>query len=180
MIDTGKIRVSKLDAARRQLKCAIELWFTEKDQISIHTLICAAHQIIHDINKIKTGKPLLFSTEMIVPEYRQKWIDAVRKHMNFFKHADEDPNEVADFDPVISELFILVSLHGLYLLGETFNHTETAFYIWQIIHHPARFQPATNILLQYVSVHDIEEMKTVKKQDFLKGALLMLAQGSNI
>ena len=46
-----KIRVSKLDAARRQLDCAIELWFAGKDEVSIHTLAAAAHQIISDINK---------------------------------------------------------------------------------------------------------------------------------
>jgi transcriptional regulator with XRE-family HTH domain len=48
--DSAKLKVSKLDAARRQLECAIELWFLEKDEVSVHTLAGAAYQIIHDIN----------------------------------------------------------------------------------------------------------------------------------
>ncbi len=47
------IRVSKLNAARRQLNCALELWFSDKDEVSVHTLAAAAHQIIYDISKKK-------------------------------------------------------------------------------------------------------------------------------
>jgi hypothetical protein len=47
------LRVSKLSAAVRQLDCAIELWFFDKDEVSIYTLVTAAYQIIYDINKIK-------------------------------------------------------------------------------------------------------------------------------
>ncbi len=34
--------IVKLDAARRQLAAAIELWFIEGDSVSIHTLAYAA------------------------------------------------------------------------------------------------------------------------------------------
>ena len=33
------IVVTKLDAARRQLRTAIRLWFQEADPVSIHTLL---------------------------------------------------------------------------------------------------------------------------------------------
>jgi hypothetical protein len=45
------IKISKLDAARRQLDTAIELWFHDGDPISIHTLTSAAFEIIQDLNK---------------------------------------------------------------------------------------------------------------------------------
>jgi hypothetical protein len=51
-------RITKLDAAIRQLDTAITLWFTEADTISIHTLACSAHQIIHDINQQKGHRDL--------------------------------------------------------------------------------------------------------------------------
>src|SRR5207245_10811773 len=38
MTDNAKITVTKLDAARRQLRTAIRLWFEEGDPVSIHTL----------------------------------------------------------------------------------------------------------------------------------------------
>ena len=56
MTEFEKISISKLDAACRQLDCAIELWFADGDPVSIHTLACASHQIIHDIKKL--GHPL--------------------------------------------------------------------------------------------------------------------------
>ena len=50
-----KVQISKIESARRQLDCAIELWFLDKDEVSIHTLVAAAHQIIHDI-KVQRGE----------------------------------------------------------------------------------------------------------------------------
>ena len=66
-----KLRISKIDAARRQLDCAIELWFFDKDEISIHTLAAAAYQIIHDL-KVHKGivRDLLYDSAMIKDEYR--------------------------------------------------------------------------------------------------------------
>jgi hypothetical protein len=45
------IKVSKTDAAKRQLDTAIRLWLDEGDSVSIHTLAAAAHQIVHDLGK---------------------------------------------------------------------------------------------------------------------------------
>jgi hypothetical protein len=45
-MDDTKIVVTKLDAARRQLKTAIKLWFEDGDPVAIHTLIVAAYEII--------------------------------------------------------------------------------------------------------------------------------------
>ena len=43
-----KITVSKIAAAKSQLLEAINLFFEERDPISIHTLTCVALQILHD------------------------------------------------------------------------------------------------------------------------------------
>jgi hypothetical protein len=37
-MDTCKIKISKLEAARRQLDTAIRLYFMESDSVSVHTL----------------------------------------------------------------------------------------------------------------------------------------------
>jgi len=44
MVGYTQIKVSKLDAARRQLETAIRLYFSEADPISIHALMSAAYQ----------------------------------------------------------------------------------------------------------------------------------------
>ena len=60
-----KIKVSKLDAARRQLETAIKLYFVFGDPISIHTLSAAAYNVIRDLNTKKDGDPLLMKDELL-------------------------------------------------------------------------------------------------------------------
>lgn len=84
-----KITITKLEAARRQLRVAISLWFQNGDEVAIHTLACAAYQIIHDINRHRGGEELFFDSLVIREEYRDQAIKRFKKEMNFFKHADK-------------------------------------------------------------------------------------------
>ena len=54
--ESNIILISMLDAARRQLDTAIELWFRDSDPVSIHTLISVAYEILHDVNRAR-GNP---------------------------------------------------------------------------------------------------------------------------
>jgi hypothetical protein len=76
--------ITKLDAARRQLATAIELWFTDGDTVSIHTLAVAAHQLIHDINRKKKGPPLFLDAEFIKPEHKKEFLGILKKGREFF------------------------------------------------------------------------------------------------
>ena len=51
--------VTKIDAARRQLATAIDLWFNDKDAVSIHTLAYAAYDVIHGLSKRRGRKQSL-------------------------------------------------------------------------------------------------------------------------
>jgi len=44
------LKLSKLDAARRQLETAVALCFQEGDPVSIHSFACAAHEIVETLN----------------------------------------------------------------------------------------------------------------------------------
>jgi hypothetical protein len=63
MIPSQPITVSKLDAARRQLRAAIRLWFQGEDPVAIHTLISAAHEIVHTLFKRAGLHGLMFDTD---------------------------------------------------------------------------------------------------------------------
>jgi hypothetical protein len=41
--------IGKLDAAQRQLDCAIRLWFVDEDNLAIHTLAYAACCLLRDL-----------------------------------------------------------------------------------------------------------------------------------
>ena len=66
-----KIRVTKLDAALRQLNTAITLWFRDGDEVAIHTLAAASHQIVYDIVRKKNGPDLLYDSIIFKDEYRK-------------------------------------------------------------------------------------------------------------
>jgi hypothetical protein len=42
----ARMKITKLDAAKRQLATAIRLYFEDRDPVSVHTLVMAAGEII--------------------------------------------------------------------------------------------------------------------------------------
>ena len=128
--------MTKLEGARRQLRVAISLWFQGGDEIAVHTLSAAAHQVIHDINQKKGGKGILFDSPMWKPEHRKEAVARLKRDMNFFKHADNDPEGVTEFCPLLSEMFIMCSLFGIENFGLRYDPIERAFYEWYCLKHP--------------------------------------------
>jgi hypothetical protein len=43
------MQISKIEAARRQLDCAIRLYIADDDALSVHTLSRAAFRLLYDI-----------------------------------------------------------------------------------------------------------------------------------
>jgi hypothetical protein len=71
-------KVTKLDAARRQLDVAVRLYFSSDDPVAIHTLVGAAHRILEDVNKARAGSPTLKST-ILSHVRRDKQKEAAKK-----------------------------------------------------------------------------------------------------
>lgn len=178
MSDPKVIKVSKLDAARRQLDGAIHLWFSDGDLVAIHALVCAAHQIIEDINEKRKDTSLHLIELLrknVTPQHLEEAMRQIRKPMMFFKHANPDPHDVIEFNPDLSELLILLAIKGLGLLGEQMSDFQRAVLLWDMLHSPIqkdRLNPLHNML----SAQQIEQFRLVEKRDFLKGGLLAIAQ----
>lgn len=131
------ITVTKLDAAHRQLDCAIQLWTHERDAVSIHTLACAAHQIVADLARQRgVNFETIYNTPAVKNEYRREFIKVAKKDMNFFKHADEDSGAVTTLDTDSTEMFLLFAIAGLEALGETKSDEQSTLLIWQQLHRP--------------------------------------------
>ena len=169
-MDDRKLNVSKLDAARRQLDCAIELWFLNKDDVCIHTLTAAAYQIIHDINQKKGGvRDLLYDSAVIKDEYRSMWIATIKRPVNFFKHADNDSEDIIEFRPFSSLLFMLFSLLGLGAIGEQTNDVEDALTTWIALNEPNLVRENyRKLLAKSISVNALTHLRTISKGEFLK------------
>ena len=145
------ITVTKIEAARRQLKTAIEFWFYDGDAISIHTLAAASHQIVHDLNEKNGGPNLMFDTGYIKDEYRKEYINNIKHASNFMKHADR-PNDSAgltlEFRPGSNRDFILFTIVGLGYVGEKLGTTEIAFERWHTFNDPNLMSDAGKALFE--------------------------------
>ena len=103
------MKISKLDAAKRQLETAIALYFHQADPVSVHTLTAAAYAVLRDLNSAVDGSAMIkdwartYVKEDCKKELRRKLNEAE----NYFKHADRDRDDVLDFEPGQSELLLL-------------------------------------------------------------------------
>ena len=104
---SAKECVTKLDAARRQLREAVLLFFERRDPIAIHALAAGALQVLSDVAKAKGDAGLLKSGEYIREGYQKQWFQSLSEAQNFFKHADKDPDAVLDFKPAVTPFFLL-------------------------------------------------------------------------
>jgi hypothetical protein len=163
------IRLDKLDAARRQLRTAITLWFNDGDPIAVHTLAFAAYEIIHVISKKRNPhrRDLLFDTLVINDEFRRVWVDQIKKDANFFKHADRDPDLVIEFQPYLSQLFILYSIEGLILCREQQGDEESVFWWWFGFHNPESLtHEGKKFIADTLPVENLEGIRLLSKRQF--------------
>jgi hypothetical protein len=169
------LHFQKLDVARSQLKTAIQLWFYDGDPVSIHTLAYAAYEIIHFVSKKRNRtKELIFDTLSIKEEYRSKWAITIKKHANFFKHANNDADDSIDFNPTLSMMFIMGAAAGLRTIesGPPGNE-ESAFALWIILHRPTwAAAQVRERLKNRVPVEDLTYFQTLPKAQFFEAFMI--------
>ncbi|MGH3631605.1 MAG: hypothetical protein ACRDRL_29725 [Sciscionella sp.] len=168
-----RIKVSKLDAARRQLRTAIRLWFEDGDPVAIHTLIAAAYDILHTLSRRKGARDLIFDSRLIKDEYRRKWIKLNKSEAAFFKHADYDPEGEIDFVLFTNEFFMLFSMSALHKMNELLGLEENAFLKWFSINRSEFLKEGSKYeipldLLQY--------MRTLTRKEFFDALSVIWAK----
>ncbi len=104
------VRLTKLDAIRAQLNAAIEMFFTSENIVATHTLAAAAYNALKDIAKHEGAEHPFIKSEYLqsLTEAEQtRTIKLLNEPENFFKHADRDPNAAIQFNPELTELFLI-------------------------------------------------------------------------
>ena len=152
------VKVSKFDAAIRQLDTAIKLFFNESDVVSIHTLTCAAHEILRNLCKAKDIDSLKDEIlKMVKPEKKDEVRQRLNEAENFFKHSGKDPDVFLEFKTELTE-YLLWDDIKLYaqLSGEQTDNMKI-FSTWFFVEHddllldPEHRDLAKNIKLDYTS-----------------------------
>jgi hypothetical protein len=96
--------ISKIEAARRQLDTAIELYLHEYDMLSVHTLAWAAFSILVNYDEATNAGGVW------AKHIRENPSDDTRKLANFLKHADRDP--LAQLGELTDEYTHMLLLEG--------------------------------------------------------------------
>jgi hypothetical protein len=169
MADTAlEVRISKLEAAHRQLRTAITLWFRDCDSVSIHALAFAAYEIFHTVSKKRDPfrRDLLLDSDWIKDEHKRDWERLIKKEVVFFKHADRDPEAVLDFDPQLSEWFILYAIAARQLCGQSQSDEESSFMWWFQIHRPDLLTDKGRAALNCFPIENLEEIRRWTRPKF--------------
>jgi hypothetical protein len=136
------LKISKLDAAKRQLETVVRLYFSNGDPVSIHTLTAAAYNVIRDLNAKRGGKPLFMKEESlhrIKEGHQQEFRRILNQAENFFKHADRDHEETLDFNPDQSEFLILEACSVYHRMSGEFPPLFKLYQTWFVANHPNMF-----------------------------------------
>lgn len=112
----GRPRITKLQAVEDQLFAAGFLFLSNRNPISVHTLVSASKSVLFDLAKIGPVSVVTLYEEVIrkrlIAGREKEWRKYERRAANFFKHADQDPLDVledVDLDR-LNSLELLLSL----------------------------------------------------------------------
>ena len=137
-----KIKISKLDAARRQILTAIRLYFNNGDIVSTYTLATAAFKITQNIcdrSPVLPDSLTDWINQLVKPEAKKMFWSKLHETANFFKHADQDPDTVHEFYPVQTENMLFFAVYQYQILTDECLAEIRLFSIWYMLHHPEAF-----------------------------------------
>lgn len=95
MSEAAEGGISKIDAARRQLDTAIELWFKDGDGLSAFTLAYASFKLLANLYAHQGTDGFGQAIDRLARERGAH--KSMANIANFLKHADRDPNDSLSF-----------------------------------------------------------------------------------
>lgn len=132
------IQLNKLACARRQLQTAVNLFFHDGDAVSIHTLTCAAYNVIRDVNDSRNGRPM-HAKQIYVQMSGRPSVSELNQPENFFKHADRDSNAELTFYPKFTECLLVDACEKYRDITGDHVLSFIAFTLWFMCQSPEKF-----------------------------------------
>lgn len=134
------IKLSKLEAATRQLRMAIRLLFEGVDPVPVHTLVGASSIILADLVERKVPEKswdrfAQQTNNISAPEYFR----VMREVQNFLKHAKGDPDATLDFNPKDTESLAFWAVLNAGELG-LLSMEESVFQLWYLACHDPQLE----------------------------------------
>ena len=128
--------ITKIQAAERQLKEAITLFFEERDPIAVMTLAAASHGILYPLAKREGKFGFLKDPIYIKDEHFKEYLQIVNNPQNFLKHADQDPDGTIEFRAETTVYHIFDCIVLLEQLHKESNAETRTFKLWWGLQYP--------------------------------------------
>lgn len=127
--------ISKIDAVRQQIDEAILLFFQRRNAIAIHTIVGAAHQVLHDLTERQQS--MIKNDKVAIACGKGKdWFKRLNKEYNFFKHAENDKDERIRFDPLLHTYYLVDCVYMYRALTGTSSYSHKVFDMWFSLANP--------------------------------------------
>jgi len=141
--------VTKIEAAERQLRQAIRLFFDRADAVSVHTLASASYQILIDICKERGIAREMEDSEILVEiGVKKEVIDSMRQPQNFFKHAHKGaPEETVRFSSDLASYMMVKAAHYYHQIAGQQLEECVILLTWFYTKHPDRAPEQMQALL---------------------------------
>ena len=131
------IRVSKIEAARRQIELSIKLLFQNEDPIGILTLAAAGFRILRDLGEKADAKTHHHLKKIIKPGMEGKLWKAFNRPADFLKHAEDAHDGILEnIQEEANDVLILFACLYYKDLGHQWTLQMEAFITWyMLLHH---------------------------------------------
>lgn len=147
-------KITKLEAARRQLDAAIRIFFKDEDGLAVHTVSRAAFRILFDLASEGDIKKALNT------HIEKVGADRFNEETNFLKHADHDPEaEINDNFQAFTEAGIGMAIALYKHKGGKLTPEMVSFLVWSQFMRPGLFD------LSEDTAKFIAEWKSASKTD---------------
>ncbi len=172
----NETKITKLQAAKRQINTGIQMLFRNYDPVAIHTVAMAGFRILRDLAKQKGLEHPIDS--MIRPGKEKEFWRRGNSFANFFKHADNDPDEVSDgFWEEANDSVLLIAATYYDLLGCQQTEEMQALATWYMALHPDVLSQDVNPAVQALVLAS-GEMRSLAREEQLKIGLTVLERWS--
>jgi hypothetical protein len=170
------VRLTKLEAARRQIESAIWLWFVCDDHVSVHALTAAAHRLLVELAALRETAAWPYSAAYLprspVKVRRATSDDAAM----FFKYAKKD--ETYELSEQWTELYLFDAVMAYSSLADdrAASALMSTFVLRFGVQRQDLFVPdAFSLLERRVSkTFNLERLERLSKIDFLKEFIAVL------
>lgn len=173
------VKLTKLEAARRQIESATWLWFVDDNYVSVHALAAAAHRLLVELAAIREKSTWPYSGAYLPPApVRPNRVDSDDAVM-FFKYAKKD--ESYEVSEQWTELYLFDAIMAYSsLAGDRGASALMSTFVLQFgVHRQDLFVPdAFSLLEKRVSkAFSLERLERLSKLDFLKEFIGVLDHG---